>query len=70
MFKGKVTIALNYLSRKTNGGVLQLDDLVPETTSTGETEMRSPKDNKHPKGRAPPLSTLVEGALILYSLMV
>lgn len=64
MLQGKVTSALNYLSSKTNGGVLHLDDLVPETTSNGETKMRSTRDilnDKHPKGRAPPLSTLVEG---------
>ena len=40
----KVRNALNYLSRKTSGGVLQLDDLIPEATSNGETNMRSARD--------------------------
>ena len=51
MLQGKVTSALNYLSSKTNGGVLHLDDFVPETTSNGETKMRSTRDilnDKHP----------------------
>ena len=64
MLQGKVRSALNYLSRKTNGGVLQLDDLIPETSSNGETLMRSARDilnDKHPKGKAPPPSTLVDG---------
>ena len=64
MLQGKVKNALNYLSSKTNGGVLHFDDLVPGTTSNGEAKMRSARDilnNNHPKGRAPPPSTLVEG---------
>ena len=64
MLQGKVKSALNYLSRKTNGGVLQLDDLVSETTSNGETKMHSVRDilnDKHPKSKAPLSSTLVEG---------
>ena len=64
MLQGKVTSALNYFSSKRNGGVLHLDDLVPETTSNDETKMRSTRDilnDKYPKGRAPPSSTLVEG---------
>ena len=36
-----VTSALNYLSRKTNGGVCHLDHLVSETASNDETKMRS-----------------------------
>ena len=31
-------------SFRTNGGVLHLDDLVPETTSNSETKMRSARD--------------------------
>ena len=61
MLQGKVRSALNYLSRKTNGGVLQLDDLIPETN---ETLMRSTRDilnDKHPVGKVPPPSTLVDG---------
>ena len=64
MLQGKVKSALNYLSRKTNGGMLQLDDLVSETTNNGETKMHSVRDifnDKHPKGKAPLSSTLVEG---------
>lgn len=64
MLQGKVTSALNYLSSKANGGVLHSDNLVPETTSNGETKMRSARDilnDKYPKGRAPPSSALVEG---------
>ena len=41
MLQGKVTSALNYLSSKTNGGVLHLDHLVPETTSNDGTKMWS-----------------------------
>ena len=46
--------------------MFQLDDLVPETTSNGETEMRTARDiltDKHPKGRAPSSFTLLEGIM-------
>ena len=60
MLQGEVTSALNYLSSKT--AYFYLD--VSETTSNGESKMQSARDilnDKHPKGRAPPSSTLVEG---------
>ena len=40
MLKGKVRSALDYLSKKTNGGVLQLYHFTPETTNNGETKMQ------------------------------
>ena len=48
----------------TNGGVLHLDDLVPETMSNGETKMWSTRDilnDKPQRVEVPPLSTFVEG---------
>lgn len=58
MLQGKVTSALNYLSSKTNGGVLHLDDLVPETTSNGQTKMRSARDILETNHTVDPESTL------------
>ena len=63
VIQGKVQSALRYLSRNTSGGVLKLDDLIPETKD-GETNMRSTRDileEKHPKGRDADPRTLVEG---------
>ena len=59
MLRGNVRSALNYLSRKTNGGVLQLDGLIPEACDNGETLMRSSRDilnDKHPNGKVLPSS--------------
>ena len=53
MLKGREG-ALRYLLKHTTGGVLKLDDLVPETTEEGETRMRSTRDilnEKHPLGK-------------------
>ena len=64
MLQGKTQGALRYLSRSTSGGVLQLDDLVPETTSDGESETRSVQDilkDKHPVGKDPSPGTLLNG---------
>ena len=58
MLQGKVTSALNYLSSKTNGGVLHLDDLVPETTSNGQTKMQSARDILETNHTVDPESTL------------
>ena len=54
MMEGKVHNALNHLSRNTSGGDLKLDDLIPETTSSGDTVLRSTYDilqDKHPQGK-------------------
>ena len=54
MMEGKVHNALNYLSRNTSGGVLKLDDLIPETTSSGDTVLCSTYDilqDNHPQGK-------------------
>ena len=62
MLQGKTQSALRYLSRNTNGGVLQLDDLVPETADTDETEMHTVRDilhNKYPLGKDPLPCTLL-----------
>ena len=62
--QGKVQSALQYLSRKTNGGVLKLGDLVPETTRSGESVQRSTRDvleEKHPLGKDPDACCLVDG---------
>ena len=56
MMEGKVHNALNYLSCNTSGGVLKLEDLIPETTSSGDTVLRSTYDilhDKHPQGKTP-----------------
>ena len=62
MMEGKVQGALRYLSRKTTGGVLKLDELIPVTTSTGDTGLRSTYDilcEKHPAGKPPSLECLL-----------
>ena len=64
MLQGKVQSALRYLSQNTNGGVLKLEDLIPETTQDGETIHRTTKDilmEKHPQGKDPVASCLLEG---------
>ena len=64
MFKGKVQYALRYLSRTTNGGVLKLEDLVPEKTKDGEVVLRSTSDvlkEKHPLGKDPDAHSLIDG---------
>ena len=64
MLRRKVRSALNYLSRKASGGVLQLGDLIPEASDNGETLMRSTRDilnDKHPKSKVPPSSILLDG---------
>ena len=56
MIEGKVQCALRYLSRNTSGGVLKLDNLIPVTTSDGETCQCSTHDilrEKHPLGKPP-----------------
>ena len=56
MMEGKVHNALSYLSRNTSGGVLKLEDLIPETTSSGDKVLRSTYDilqDKHPQGKTP-----------------
>lgn len=62
MLQGKVQGALRYLSRNTNGGVLKLEDLIPETTEDGESILRSTRDvlkEKHPLGKDPDTCSLV-----------
>ncbi len=44
LLQGKIQSALRYLSRNTNGGVLKLDDLIPETRKNGEPAQRSTRD--------------------------
>ena len=64
MLKGRVQGALRYLSKHTTGGVLKLDDLIPETTGEGETRMRSTRDvlsEKHPLGKDPDPCSLLDG---------
>ena len=54
MLQGKVQSALRYPSRNINGGVLKLENLVPETTPDGESILRSTRDiltDKHPLGK-------------------
>ena len=62
MMKGNVHSALRYLSRNTSGGVLKLDDIVPDTLTDGETMPRSTRDillDKHPSGKNPAADTLL-----------
>ena len=62
MMKGNIHSALRYLSRNTNGGVLKLDDMVPDTLTDGETKTRSTRDillDKHPSGKNPVADTLL-----------
>ena len=64
MLQGKTQSALRYLSRNTNDGVLQLDDLVPETANIDETEMHTVRNilhNKHPLGKDPLPCILLNG---------
>ena len=64
MLQGKVQGALRYLSKNTNGGVLKLEDLIPETTEDGESILRSTRDvlkEKHPLSKDPEACSLVEG---------
>ena len=64
MLKGRVQGALRYLSKHTTGGVLKLDDLIPETTVEGETRMRFTRDvlnDKHPLGKDPDPRILLDG---------
>ena len=44
ILNGKVRDALRFLSRNTSGGVLKLDELIPEQTEGGETVMRSVRE--------------------------
>ena len=63
MMEGKVHNALNYLSRDTSGGVLKLEVLIPETTSSGDTLLRSTYDihhDKHPQGKTPTPECLLD----------
>ena len=64
MLQGRVQSALRYLSRNTNGGVLKLEDLVPERCANGETILRSTRDvlkDKHPLGQDPDTCCLMDG---------
>ena len=63
VLNGKVRDALHFLSRKTNGGVLQLDELIPDKSDQGETVMRTVHDvlkDKHPPGTPPSPYTLLD----------
>ena len=54
--QGNVQNALRYLLRSTSGGVLKLDDMVPEISKNGTTNRRSTRDillDKHPSSKAP-----------------
>ena len=62
MMQGEVRNALRYLSRNTSGGVLKLDDMVPDTLHNGETVSRSTRDillDKHPLGKDPTAGSLL-----------
>ena len=62
MMQGNVQSALRYLSRSTSGGVLKLDDMVPETSKNGTTKLRSTRDillDKHPSSKAPEARSLL-----------
>jgi hypothetical protein len=64
MLQGKVQNALNFLSRKTNGGVLRMDDLIPDSLNDGESVMKSTRDileEKHPTGKTANPCTLLPG---------
>jgi len=41
ILNGKVRDAMRYLSRKTGGGVLQLDEMIPDRKEWDDTIMRS-----------------------------
>ena len=63
ILNGKVRDALRFLSRNTSGGVLKLDELIPEQTEGGETVMRSVQEileGKHPEATIPASSTLLD----------
>ena len=63
ILNGKVRAALRFLSRNTNGGILKLDELIPEKAEDGETEMRSVREileDKHPKAMSPPSCILLD----------
>ena len=51
MLQGKVQSALRYPSKNTNGDVLKLDDLVPETTKSDESVLQSTRDVLNPLGK-------------------
>ena len=57
MLQGKIQNALRYLSQNTSGGVLSLDDLVPEAARNGgESQLCTTWDiltDKHPIGKQP-----------------
>lgn len=64
MLQGRVQSALRYLWRNTNGGVLKLEDLVPERCTNGESILRSTRDvlkEKHLLGRDPDACCLMDG---------
>ena len=63
VLNGKVRDALRFLSRNTSGGVLKLDELIPDKAEEGETVMRSVREileDKHPEAAAPTPSTLLD----------
>ena len=63
ILNGIVCDALRFLSRNTNGGILKLDELIPEKAEDGQTEMRSVREileDKHPKAMSPPSCTLLD----------
>ena len=58
------TVLLGVKQLYTNGGVLKLEDLIPETTEDGESILRSTRDvlkEKHPLGKDPDACSLVDG---------
>ena len=59
MAQGKVQGALNYLSRDRSGGILSLDDTIPDTN---DTSVRSILRSKHPAGRPADPETLLPGS--------
>ena len=68
MMQGEVQKALRHLSRKTSGGVLSLEDLVPVSNGNGngnQTHMRTTHDvllDKHTPGASPVESSLLHDA--------
>ena len=66
MEQGKVRSALQYLSRKTTGVILHLDDMIPTGSPNSETTLQSTRDvlqDKHPAGIPPDPSSLLPSSL-------
>ena len=64
--QGKVRSALQYLSRKTTGGILHLDDMIPTDSPNSEPTLQSIRDvlqDKHPAGNPQDPSSFLPSSL-------